>query len=604
MLRRSAHQMTASVLQRLGSVDDCLVATLKRKGLGRWCVFTQGTQQVQGRYFGATRRVLDGSKSGPTGMEEKKDEKSIDLILVGSGILGLAMLANAAGVFGGGGGTKQPSDTNGATDGLKDSVVLSHDDDDKGEYLVHDEHSHDDASSTEEVQKRHDDDGRKEEEDHGHMQQHNKQEEEKEDGVTILDSHHVLGSIESVLTKSADTMLQEDADNVSTNETTQEQKEEEEKEEDKKEEDSHAAVHDATATMSAISSAMADTAGESVASSIIGMSREAAAPSSEADEKKEPKDSPKIEAPTAIVSDATNISASQLLQMASMYEEEGNVMWESFPARHRQAEADAKTLTLLLKETKDAYDRELQRLHSKAKKFKATLENLEHMQHELLEAQAATLHIDHEKNITRERVKRQEVLDSARIQLDSLSVALSRQSERAKKSQEAHKMSSAVFHIRDALEHGRDFSASVEYLKSLDDKVANIALENITTDRPIKTRHVLLSEFEKRVKRPAMELSYIPQGEGGGMMTSLVAKIANALKIDNEDDTMQSFVGTIEQGDILEAAEQVSKLVEGTVAAHAIRDWLHDVKTSCAAAQALKILDARAACLSSPYHNH
>ncbi|KAI8100445.1 hypothetical protein M9435_006929 [Picochlorum sp. BPE23] len=598
MLRRSAHQMTASVLQRLGSVDDCLVATLKRKGLGRWCVFTQGTQQVQGRYFGTTQRVLDGSKGGPTTKEEKKDEKSIDFILVGSGILGLAMLANAAGVFGGGGGGKQPSDTIGATDGVKDSVVLSHDDDDKGEYQVHDEHSHDDASSTEDVQKRHDDDGRKEEEDHVHTQQEKQEEEEKEDGVTILDSHHVLGSIESVLTKSADTMLQEDADNVST---TQEQKEEE-KEEDKKQEDSHA-VHDATATMSAISSAMADTAGESVASSIIGMSREAA-PASEADEKKEPKDSPKIEAPTVIVSDASNISASQLLQMASMYEEEGNIMWESFPARHRQAEADAKTLTLLLKETKDAYDRELQRLHTKAKKFKATLENLEHMQHELLEAQAATLHIDHEKNITRERVKRQEVLDSARIQLDSLSVALSRQSERAKKSQEAHKMSSAVFHIRDALEHGRDFSASVEYLKSLDDKVANIALENITTDRPIKTRHVLLSEFEKRVKRPAMELSYIPQGEGGGMMTSLVAKIANALKIDNEDDTMQSLVGTIEQGDILEAAEQFSILVEGTVAAHAIRDWLQDVKTSCAAAQALKILDARAACLSSPYHNH
>ncbi|KAI8114569.1 hypothetical protein M9434_002690 [Picochlorum sp. BPE23] len=603
MLRRSAQQMTASVLQRLGSVDDCLVATLKRKGLGRWCVFTQGTQQMQGRYFGTTRRVLDGSKGGPTTKEEKKDEKSIDFILVGSGILGLAMLANAAGVFGGGGGVKQPSDTNGATDGLKDSVVLSHDDDKEGEYQVHDEHPHDDASSTEDVQKRHDDDGRKEEEDHGHTQQdkQQQQEEEKEDGVTILDSHHVLGSIESVLTKSADTMLQEDAENVST---TQEQKEQKEEEEDKKEEDSHAAVHDATATMSAISSAMADTAGESVASSIIGMSREAAAPVSDGDEKKEPKASPKIEASTVIVSDATNISASQLLQMASMYEEEGNIMWESFPARHRQAEADAKTLTLLLKETKDAYDRELQRLHIKSKKFKATLENLEHMQHELLEAQAATLHIDHEKNITRERVKRQEVLDSARIQLDSLSVALSRQSERAKKSQEAHKMSSAVFHIRDALEHGRDFSASVEYLKSLDDKVANIALENIATDRPIKTRHVLLSEFEKRVKRPAMELSYIPQGEGGGMMTSLVAKIANALKIDNEDDTMQSLVGTIEQGDILEAAEQFSKLVEGTVAAHAIRDWLQDVKTSCAAAQALKILDARAACLSSPYHNH
>ena len=578
-------------------MDDCVVATLKRKGLGRWCVFPQGTQQ--GRYFGTTRRVLDASKGGPTTNEEKKDEKSIDVILVGSGILGLAMLANAAGVFGGG-GVKQPSvpDTNGAEDGSEDSVVVSHDDYDKGGY---DEHSHD-ASSTDDVQ-RHGGNGSKEEEEDKHTQQQQNEEEiqdeEQEDGVTILDSHHVLGSIESVLTKSADTMLQEDADNVSTRKSSQEEKE------DKKEEDSHAAVNDTTATMSAISSAMADTAGESVASSIIGMSREAAAPASDTDEKKESEeDSAKTETPFAILSDATNISASQLLQMASMYEEEGNIMWESFPARHRQAEADAKTLTLLLKETKDAYERELQRLQSKAKKFKSTLENLEHMQHELLEAQAATLHIDHEKNITRERVKRQEVLDSARIQLDSLSVALSRQSERAKKSQEAHKMSSAVFHIRDALEHGRDFSASVEYLKSLDDKVANIALENIKTDRPIKTRHVLLSEFEKRVKRPAMELSYIPQGEGGGMMTSLVAKIANALKIEDEDDTMQSLVGTIEQGDILEAAEQFSKLVEGTVAAHAIRDWLQDVKTSCAAAQALKILDARAACLSSPYHNH
>eukprot|EP00889_Picochlorum_renovo_P005398 jgi/Picre1/32428/NNA_007774.t1 len=86
-----------------------------------------------------------------------------------------------------------------------------------------------------------------------------------------------------------------------------------------------------------------------------------------------------------------------------------------------------------------------------SQEIQSTLENLEHMQHELLEAQAATLHIDHEKNITRERVKRQEVLDSARIQLDSLlwlypAVGKSQEESRS------HKMSSAVFHIRDALD--------------------------------------------------------------------------------------------------------------------------------------------------------
>ena len=577
-----------------GSVDDCFVTTLKRKGLGRWCV---STQKQQGRYFGPTRRAFYGSIPGDEA-KKKTDAKSVDLILVGSGILGLAMLANAAGVFGRREHGPVPGDDKGA---FEDSVLLRDHVDDHVDNHVNDQ---DPQGISMEHTARHDEE---EEEEKADTQDQGKEQQEEKDGVTILDSHQILGSIESVLTKSADTMLQEDADNVSNRDTTQEEEEkraEEERSEGKK--DSQAAVHDATATMSAITAAMADTAGESVASSIIGMSREAV-PATEPDEKKgtsETDTTTKAETFSTILSDTDNISASQLLQMASMYEEEGKVMWESFPARHRQAEADAKTLTLLLKETKDAYDRELQQLHLKAKKFKATLENLEHMQHELLEAQAAKLHIDHQKNITRERVKRQEVLDSARIQLDSLSVALSRQSERAKKSQEAHKMSNAVFHIRDALEHGRDFSASVEYLKSLDDTVANIVLQNIVTDRPIKTRHVLLSEFEKRVKRPAMELSYIPQGEGGGMMTSLVAKIANALKIEDQEDTVPSLLGTIEQGDILEAADQFSKLVEGTVAAHAIRDWLQDVKTSCGAAQALKILDARAACLSSPYHNH
>lgn len=402
--------------------------------------------------------------------------------------------------------------------------------------------------------------------------------------MIVQDSHEVLGSIESVLTKTADVMLREDA--ASLGHVTNEEENE---------------VLD-TATISD-DSGHPDHVAEDASKSGATVDRHESSKMHGTDGHDSTK---KNHALTA----TTKITASKLIEMANMYasDEDRTEYWDSFAARHKQAEADARTLEMLLKAHKEHYEREIQAFEHAHENFKRVLNNIETMQQELLQAQSDALKINHEKDITRERVKRQEMLDSARLQIDALSDALSRQSNRAHQSQEAHKISTAVFHIRNMLmnpsrlrDNDVEFKNSVEYLKSLsDDPIVQVATSELSKleHANIKTVQMLVSDFEKNVRRPIMELSYIPEGKGG-MITSLAAKIATALKFRDDHDSISGIVRQLEDGDVIQAADSLVELVQGTAASHAASDWVKDVKTFSASWQALQLLDARAACINS-----
>jgi hypothetical protein len=420
-----------------------------------------------------------------------------------------------------------------------DSVLF--DEKDKEEESQHNHHLHHQQEQDEDVTRA--ESGKDDDESHVN------ENEEVENGrrMVIVDSHEVLSSVESVLTKTADAMLREDAESVAESPSHASR---ETKEQETKQVTTSAAVVD-----------------------------------------------PKISSKNK---EDVQITASKLIEMANARGLQ--VQFDEFSARHKQAEADAETLHELLESYKQQHQTRMEQLKTTEDALKGTLAHLERMQQELLMAQKKASTIQHEKDITRERIKRQEVLDSARLQLDAVSDALSRQSQRAQKSQQAHKISTAVFHLREGLFSSRpsnDVKSSLDYLMTIkDDPVVQVAAKSLQRcGMSIKQHTQLLSDFERRVKKPVQELSYIPEGKGG-MLTSLAAKIAHGLKVETDRDEIHGVSKHVEDGELIDAADALLDMLQGTAAMHAAKDWLHDVKTFATARQALHILEARAACIN------
>ena len=82
------------------------------------------------------------------------------------------------------------------------------------------------------------------------------------------------------------------------------------------------------------------------------------------------------------------------------------------------------------------------------------------------------------------------------------------------------------------------------------------------------------------------------------MLTSVAAKIAHGLKVETDRDEIHGVSKHVEDGELIDAADALLDMLQGTAAMHAAKDWLHDVKTFATARQALHILEARAACIN------
>ena len=312
-----------------------------------------------------------------------------------------------------------------------------------------------------------------------------------------------------------------------------------------------------------------------------------------------------------------------------------------FPSRLKQAEADAHVIELV--------QRSLQARHEglveTTSRLRETLGSLEAMQQELLLAQSKVrdglvfcfrpgLHlgllcsptqpplgsdnlkqehhqkqaqeIRHERTITRERIKRQEVLDSVRVQCDALTAALGAASERYARARELTRLSLSLRRIKDGLLDGQESSSlshpslSLSYSPATavdggpqeQDPLVTSALDslqrNLAGTKPLAA---LRLQFEKDVKGPATELAYIPEGRGS-MATALLSKIAAGLRVDGGNDEWDAIRRRVDAGQLLEAAEDLEKLVEGTASVRVVRDWVNDVRSTCRALQAIDVLES------------
>lgn len=458
----------------------------------------------------------------------------------------------------------------------------------------------------------------------------------EDEDVVVVDSHQVLGTLESVLTKSGEDMLREDEAKVqiSTRAAPELVENDDGKVHDAKLTDPKENDYEAAAM--AISTAMADTAADSVMS---GMSHDVPNAKRTIEERSEDVQNDNVD---------FTLTASDLLAEAVKRRKELQEDWDEYSARHRQAEADVITLQYLLKERVEPLKKRVEELESEKQELSAamkqqtamfkkrlhrTLSNIEAMQKELLHAQANALAIGHEREITRERVKRQEAVDNVRLQLDAFATALKRHSDRALKAQDAHTISKAVFTIQDAFDSNgllaKKEMQALESLKSIheEDGVIQVAVQALSNfvenGKRVKSREQLIAEFEHNVKKTIKELSYIPKGYGG-MVSSLVAKIASKLKVDEQprilpavgasgtdqqdgstaftvDAAIASTVQNLLDGEIIEATETLLRGLQGTAAEYAVRDWLTDARNTVEAHQALKLLQAHASCISSQF---
>lgn len=550
-------------LRSYGRISDQLAAVLGEASTGvassskRSIHFARATEASPGlRWFSSNNRTVTKSSEGKDGLPP--------WLTMAGGAVGVGLLARSL-FFKEDGGSKVIRDNTEVV--ILDDVHNQRDIDEDVKDISH-------AVDSTPMDEKEETDTPKAVEDHQVKEEQQKQQEvdksdHEEEKQQIIDSRVVLSSIESVLTKTADTMLKEDAISLgaSSNSVNEEHSQgglAGEEESVNNETMSNREIHDSDVT------------------------------------------SEKMFANVRI-GDDVQITASKLIELANermVSEMKSELDFKEFPARHKQAEADAQTLEILLESYKQEHHRQIKQMKSTENAFKDVLKNLESMQQELLEAQAKALHIKYEKDITRERVKRQEMLDSARLQLDAVSDALSRQSVRAQKSQEAHKISTAVFHIREGIfsatkDNMSDVKSSFKFLQSIeDDPIIQLSIASLQAcGMSIKQQTELLSEFEQKVKKPVVELAYIPEGKGG-ILTSLVAKIASALKVENDCDDVHGVSKCVQDGNLVEAADKLLEMLQGTAAMHAAESWLNDVKKHATAHQALKILEARAACIN------
>lgn len=210
--------------------------------------------------------------------------------------------------------------------------------------------------------------------------------------------------------------------------------------------------------------------------------------------------------------------------------------------------------------------------------------------------------IRHERSITRERIKRQEVLDSVRIQCDALTAALGAASERYARARELTRLSLSLRRIKDGLLDGGHETKRWSLKEILERDLPDTGHEkisplldslrrNLEGEKRLKPLAALRAQFEKDVKTPATELAYIPEGRGS-MVTALLSKVAAGLRVDGGDDEWDAIRRRVDAGQLLEAAEDLERLVQGTASARVVRDWVDDVRSTCRALQAIDVLES------------
>lgn len=503
---------------------------------------------------------------------------------------------------------------------------------------------------------------------------------EEEPETKVVDSKEVLGVVEDVLQKSADQLLQEDqyrATKVDVAETGMSQRDDSAQPSENRQDPLQSAGRDAErgetnvpersqlqeeseAAQSALMSGLADSSGQVVASHVVKSTLPISLKQSKDDTKKETDLGKKRrdvsqggqhansevmmshddkELSLGIEKLRRQLNAAGLIAAATSRRKrtapEAPLDWSSFPARHKQAEADAQTFT-------EAIDYVAQKAQKAAETARATAEaalidsentrkEMERQANDLqqtlknslrkaeseyrkrLNEERMRLSVHYNEMVIEERLERQNKIDALRLQLGSLEEALKRRSNAAAASQMAHEVAQGAFVLRDALASGDRLDRARAYLQKVcaNDSLLTAAIGTLPRGLVLPTSMQLFEEFSD-VERAAVELSLLPCGQGGGMLAAAAAKAFGALKI-REPMSLNSFksiqtndcdlsINTkmslarfyINQGKLLEAAEVVEDAVHGTPAAHAVGDWVQRTRMRAIAEQVATLLEAQA----------
>ena len=479
----------------------------------------------------------------------------------------------------------------------------------------------------------------------------------------IVDSNKVLSSIQDVLQKDAYQILKEDEEKVNKMDNNQRDHDSsaavasnggQVQDQYPKDEERYDESAEVGAAQAALESALADSTGQEMVSHVaksLPMKIPASKDTSEDRLSRETFSNGQFADNNKMIKDLyedlrqlrNKLSASGLIAAAVSQRKklcgDGEVDWKLFPARHQQAEADARTFVdavdNLSRSLQQAIEtagataeaalldaekarKEMEELSARLKqKMYDTLKSEQIKYNKQLNEQKKMLVAQYTQLTINERKERQEKIDDLRIQLDALQEALRRRSEAAAESQKSHKLSKGAFSLMNALKLGRSLDETVQYIQktSGDDSLVMAAISTLPRRSPVPTVLELLEEFLE-VERVAIELSYLPNRKGG-MLSAAAAKTFGNLKIREpaslnklhrgnnlvkDSETIESDLSyakiCMHNGKLLEAAEIVERAVKGTAATHAVQDWVEKVKVRATVEQVAKLLEAHASAIS------
>lgn len=354
-------------------------------------------------------------------------------------------------------------------------------------------------------------------------------------------------------------------------------------------------------------------------------------------------------------SDGLSLSAAQLLERALQRGHEAD------PRSLVQAQMDAEAIEALVARIEArhraalaARDERAAALEALVDKSRAAVLSLRDRFREALGKSREEMAAGHREDLAREvhrvrselqaalnqaAVERLSAIDQLRTQVNALSKAFSLRSDERMQSHTAHRITTGVLALTTALETGRPFVGELAVLKraarASSDPLLQAAVLSLEASlaavdeglglpaavRGLPTLPQLMDRFAD-VRRAAVTLAVLPEGQTPGILTYGLARLASMLKVSERasvllvssatsaapdtpglgggvDGAMARAERLLVEGRISEAAQLVEGVTRHTAAHVAVGPWLEGLKARAMADQTVELLKAHATCLSA-----
>jgi len=210
-----------------------------------------------------------------------------------------------------------------------------------------------------------------------------------------------------------------------------------------------------------------------------------------------------------------------------------------------------------------------------------------------------------------ERAVRMQAIDSMRMKVNALHSAFGDKLKAPMVSHKAHRMAVGSFALAATLQEGEPFARELEWLTQASEQdplvlAAARAVPESAARSGAATRTMLTEQFH-HMKQTIRQKCLVP-ASGGGMLSSAVARLAAALRVEeapgvlSQSEGVEASLSTAQRlladGHLLEAAALLEHTHASTAAAPVVAQWAKAVRDRVVAEQMLELLETHAAAIA------